>query len=219
MFARLGFRNSPTHVHPELSWILPLEASEDVLLAQMRKTSRQAVKKAIEAGVTVRFSSEVSDLESFWQIYQTTVSRQHFTPFSRTFLEKEFLCFAQQGKVLLGIASVEGQDVSSAIVILDGKSAYYHHGASTQAFPKISASHALQWKIIQEIKARGFTWYNFWGVVREDQTKHPWHGLSLFKRGFGGHEEAYVHAQDFPLSWRYWPMTLLEDLRRRKRGL
>ena len=218
-FRAFGFRPSPSHVHPELSWLLSLDPTEEQLMASMRKTSRAAVKKANEAHVKVRFSAEKADIDVFWSIYQTTVARQQFTPFSRAYLEKEFEIFSRDGKALICIASLQGEDISAAIIILDSQSAYYHHGASTQAFPKIPASHALQWEIIRELKRRDCAQYNFWGVVHEYQTSHPWYGLSLFKRGFGGYEESYVHAHDLPLTWRYWPMALLEELRRRKRRL
>ena len=219
MFIQAGFRSAPTHVHPELSWLVSLEPTEELLLAGMRKTSRQAVRKALEAGTTVRFSRDIQDIDVFWKIYQTTVSRQQFTPFSKSYLQKEFEVFQACNHAFIAIASVEGQDVSAAIIVEDHGSAYYHHGASTQAFPKVPASHLLQWEIMKEVKRSGRSWYNFWGIVREDQVKHPWFGLSVFKRGFGGMEESYLHAQDLPLSWKYWFMALIEDVRRRKRRL
>jgi lipid II:glycine glycyltransferase (peptidoglycan interpeptide bridge formation enzyme) len=61
--------------------------------------------------------------------------------------------------------------------------------------------------------------YNFWGVVPETATKHPWAGLSTFKRGFGGAEEQYVHAKDLPLSLKYWLTYTIEKVRKMKRRL
>jgi lipid II:glycine glycyltransferase (peptidoglycan interpeptide bridge formation enzyme) len=77
----------------------------------------------------------------------------------------------------------------------------------------------LQWEVIKEIKSRGLSMYNFWGVVPEDAKDHPWAGLSTFKRGFGGAEERYVHAKDFPISIWYYFTYVIEKIRKIKRGL
>lgn len=218
--AQMGFRPAPIHQHPELAWMLDLTPSEEELLKGARKTSRQSIKKAEEAGMTVAFVSDEKGLEAFWKVYQTTFTRQQFTPFSRAYLDVECRAFAEKGRLLIAIGSVQGTVVSAAIVTLAHGSAFYHHGASDQTpFPKIPAAHLLQWRIIQEVKRRGCRWYNFWGVVPETATHHPWHGLSLFKRGFGGSEEAYLHAHDLPLSPRYWLTWVVETIRRKRRRL
>lgn len=220
MYKTLGLRDAPTHVHPELSWMLHLQPSCEELLKGMRKTTRQMIRKAEQDGVTVHSSDEIGALDDFMRVYQTTVSRQHFTPFSRTYLETEFTSFAKRNQAMIFTGTYQGEIISSAIILFSRGSAFYHHGASDQSrFPKVPAAHLLQWEIIQEAKRRGCAWYNFWGVSPEDKPKHPWHGLSLFKRGFGGVPEAYVHAQDLVLSKRYWVLYAIEALRRRKRGL
>ena len=73
--------------------------------------------------------------------------------------------------------------------------------------------------MIQEAKKRGCTLYNFWGVSPDNKPKHPWAGLSLFKKGFGGFEETYLHAQDKPLTKKYWLNYIIETVRRLKRRL
>ncbi len=215
-----GFRHAPIHQHPELAWILDIRPTEEELLKNMRKTTRQSIRKAEEAGVTVRFITDSSGLHDFWKVYQTTVARQHFTAFSRRYLETECEAFFKQGRLLIATASLQNQIISAAIITLAHGSAFYHHGASDQSpFPKVPAAHLLQWRVIQELKHRGCHFYNFWGVVPESATEHPWHGLSLFKRGFGGFEEAYLHAQDLPLSPRYWLTWIIETIRRKRRKL
>lgn len=215
-----GYKPAPIHQHPELAWILDVSPNEEDLLKNMRKTTRQSIRKAEEAGVTVKFISDVSGLHDFWKVYQATVTRQHFTPFSRKYLETECEAFLNQGRLIIAIAELQNQIVSAAIITLAHGSGFYHHGASDQShFPKIPAAHLLQWRVIQELKRRGCHFYNFWGVVPESATEHPWHGLSLFKRGFGGFEEAYLHAHDLPLSAKYWLTWTIETIRRKRRRL
>ena len=219
MYEKLGFRNAPTHVHPELTWVLDITPSDEELMQQMRKTTRYSIKKAEKDGVTIRQSNVPEDVEVFWKVYQETVTRQQFTPFSKDFLRTQFETFQQSDQVRWYFADYQGETISAAMIVYDGTCGYYHHGASTQAHKKIPASYLIQWHAIQEAKRRGCRLYNFYGVVPESEVNHPWAGLSLFKRGFGGFEEAYVHAQDFILSPMYWVTWGIETIRRLKRGL
>ncbi len=215
-----GFKPAPTHQHPELAWMLDLSSTEEDLLKNARKTTRQSIRKAEEAGMTVEFTTDQNSLDAFWKVYETTVARQQFTPFSRRYLETECEAFAKTSNLLIAVGRIQDTIVSAAIVTLAHGSAFYHHGASDQShFPKVPAAHLLQWRIIQEAKRHGSKFYNFWGIVPESATNHPWHGLSLFKRGFGGFEEAYVHAHDMPLSPRYWLTWVIETIRRKHRRL
>lgn len=215
-----GFKPAPTHQHPELAWILDVQSSEEELLKNARKTTRQSIRKAEEAGMTVEFIERANGLDEFWKVYEPTVARQQFTPFSKTYLQTECETFAKEHKLLIAVGRIQGIIVSSAIIVLAHGSGFYHHGASDQShFPKVPAAHLLQWRIIQELKHRGYQFYNFWGIVPESATSHPWHGLSLFKRGFGGFEEAYLHAQDLPLSPRYGLTWIIETIRRKRRRL
>jgi peptidoglycan pentaglycine glycine transferase (the first glycine) len=120
---------------------------------------------------------------------------------------------------VLFFGKYQGEYVSTAFVVYANGSGFYHHGASNQKFPSITASEAVQWAAIKEAKARGCERYNFWGIVPEEAVKHPWHGLSKFKRGFGGFAEGYIHAQDIPLTSKYWLNYLVEKIRKIRRRL
>ena len=77
----------------------------------------------------------------------------------------------------------------------------------------------VQWEIIKEAKRRGCALYNFWGIAPEGAGDHPWAGLSLFKKGFGGFSEEYIRTQDFPVSKKYWITYAIEHMRKWKRGV
>ena len=219
LFHRLGFRNAPIHMHAELMWLLDLTPSEDTLLLGMRKTTRQLIHKAERDGVLITTSVDPQRVDDFWAVYQQTVDRQGFVPFSREYLKQEFTAFVTDGQALLFFAQYQGVVLATALVIFANGTAFYHHGASTREFPKIPAAHLLQWAIIQEAKKRGCRCYNFWGIAPENTPSHPWAGLTLFKMGFGGFAKEYLHAQDLVLTWRYWPNYVIEKLRKARRHL
>jgi dTDP-4-amino-4,6-dideoxygalactose transaminase/lipid II:glycine glycyltransferase (peptidoglycan interpeptide bridge formation enzyme) len=219
LYRELGFRDAPIHMHPELSWMLDITKSEDDLLREMRKTTRYLVKKMEKEGVEITMSGDPADIEKFWPVYQATVERQHFTPFSKNTIKKEFELFAENGHAAFFFGSYQSEIIAAAIIIFYNGQAFYHHSGSIQRSKDINASYLLQWRVIQEAKKRGCTLYNFWGISPADKPQHPWAGLSLFKKGFGGFAEEYLHAQDKPLTAKYAISYMIETARRIKRGL
>lgn len=233
VFQMQKYRDAPIHMHPERAWILSLDPDEDTLLAAMRKNVRYAIRKAAKDGVKITSSDDASAIDQFYDLYLQTVKRQQFTPFPRSHIEQELACFHTSGAASARIffAEYQGAVVSTAFIVFTRWSAFYHHGAASLAYPKIPASHLLQWEIIREAKKNGCRFYNFWGlahdrfttpldhIVRIFRRAHPWEGLTLFKTGFGGFEQMYVHAQDYPLDARYWAAYAVEYARKLKRGL
>lgn len=219
-FRLLGFRPAPIHLmHPERAWLLDLQKSEEELLKEMRKTTRYLIRKAEKEGVEVRQTDDDLGLKEFLKVYRTTVDRQNFMPFKDNFFEEELRQFKAGDHIKVFLAEHQGRVIAAAIIVFYGQSAFYHHGASDATHSQIPASYLLQWRVIQEAKRRGLKFYNFWGVVRPEEKKHPWAGLSLFKTGFGGFAEEYMHAEDFPLTQRYWVNYLIELVRRKWRRL
>lgn len=217
VFALREFRRAPIHVHPELSWMLDLAPVEDALLAAMRKTTRYSIRKAEKDGVQVRISTDPNDLKIFYELYQVTVSRQKFQPFSWDYLQREFDLFSKYQMMKIGIAEEDGKPVSGAMIVVTPYEAFYHQGASITGSKSV-ASYLLQWRLIQMAKQAGCKQYNFWGISPDDKPKHPWAGLSLFKKGFGGAAHQYIPTQDKPLTWKYKLNKLIETHRAKKRG-
>lgn len=216
VFASLGFRSAPIHVYTELSWILDIAPTEDVLLSGMKKNTRYGIKKASRDGITITSSNNPNDIELFWKLYSETAERHAFVPYTKKMIAAEFTRFSTLDRARWYFAHHEGTIISTALIVYNSHSAFYHHGAST-AHSSITPGELMQWQIILDAKARGPQTYNFWGVVPDDKTNHPWFGLSKFKKGFGGYAEEYVHAQDYPLSWKYGITYMIETIRRLKR--
>ena len=229
LYRQLGFRSAPIHLHAERLWILELAKSENELLHEMRKTTRNLIRRAEREGVTVRLTASRQDLPTLLRLYRETADREHFVPFSPRALEAELSAFASDGNALLAVAEYRGQPLATAMILFTPWSAFYHHGASSRAQPNVPLAYALQWAIIQEAKRRGCKEYNFWGIAphrfhastfpRLHTRPHPWAGLTLFKTGFGGREVPLVPTQDLPLSSRYWLTFGIDSLRRWKRDL
>jgi lipid II:glycine glycyltransferase (peptidoglycan interpeptide bridge formation enzyme) len=224
IFKDLGFRTAPIHMHPELTWELGLEDSEGQILANMRKTTRYLIRQGEKNDdVEIKQSQSYNELEAFEEVYKITADRHSFVPFSMNYLKNELESFAKDNEIVIFSGNYNGEIVASAMVIYWAGGAFYHQGASSLKYPKIPVSYLVQWEAIKEGKKRGCSTYNFWGIAPESELEakenHPWKGLSLFKKGFGGYKKEYVKTQDYPLSIKYWPICIFEEIRKRQRNL
>lgn len=220
-FKGLGFRPAPIHMHAETTWTLDLMPSEEELLMGMRKTTRNLIRRAIKEEVHVTMGNSEPDVGVFHELYRETVKKHRFTPFNLTYLKNQVRILANGSHphdIQVFTAYYQGKPLASAIVVFYGTSGFYHHGASILS--RVPAAYLLQWEAIREAKRRGKKLYNFWGIIKEDApAHHPWQGITLFKKGFGGFQTDYLHAQDLPLSPLYWINWAIETIRKKKRNL
>lgn len=210
-----GFVWSPIHeVDAERCWVLDISKSEEEILQSMRKTTRYEIRRALKMDIEVKSTTKDADLTNFIELYKETSKRHGFV--SHGSIVEEFEYFASHNQALLLLGYFEHTLIASAIILFYGDQAIYHHGASRPS--KIPVSYLLQWRAILEAKKRGISIYNFYGIAPEDKPNHPWNGLTLFKKGFGGYEKRYMHAHDYPVSPLYIVPKLIESIRTKLRG-
>lgn len=216
MFAKLEFRKAPLYMHAEHVWKLTLNKTEDELLVDMRKTTRYLIRKAIKDGATVEKRTDAKTVEDFMRIYKETAVREQFTPFSKGYILHEFEEFLKTGHALFLFGKLGGRTYrAAALIIFTDSTAFYHQGASIHN--KVPVPYLLQWEAIREAKKRGCRFYNFWGIAPNDLNRHPWAGLTLFKKGFGGSQLDYLPTQDKPISLFYAIPWVIETITRWKR--
>src|SRR5581483_3014513 len=151
-------------------------------------------------------------LDIFHHLMKETAARQGFSPQAKRYLTIQFENLSALGIEKLYLAIYQGKVLAAAIIASFGDTAAYLHGASVAG--KIPATHLLQWQAIRDAQAEGRKVYDFWGIAPNDNPRHPWAGLTLFKQGFGGEPLPYVSAWDYPLSGRYFLIALLEKARK-----
>ncbi len=220
-----GWKPAPIHLLAENLWWLNIEGSEDEIMLGMRKTMRNLIRKAGKMGVTIKKSRSKEAVDQFIKIHKDTVQRQGFIPYKDSYFHAQVDAFREAGIPEIFTAMYEGKAISSAIMMYYGDLGSYHHGASLSKYNKIPGSYLLQWEAIKEAKRRGCTKYNFWGIVPEDEEesrvlkrKHPWIGITKFKKGFGGTQFDLLHCQDLPLTPKYLIAKTIETTRKLKRG-
>lgn len=219
ILAQIKAIHAPMHLTADLTLQLDLTLDDDVLLSQMRKNTRSAIRKSDRVGITTRVSTDVTEIQNFYEVQLAVAQRHGFVPFGKKFLEHQFREFVADDSVVLVHAEKDGVLLATAFVIFFNGEAVYHYGVSTPENAKQPGAYAAQWRSIQEAKKRGCTRYNFWGIAPKEHRNHRFSGVSLFKRGFGGTEIQYVPAYDVPVSPLYWVTFAFEWIRKKTRKL
>ncbi|BCX15504.1 MAG: hypothetical protein KatS3mg097_396 [Candidatus Parcubacteria bacterium] len=213
-FKKIGFILAPTYAVSENFWIKEIKNDEE-MLKEMNDRHRKAVLDSLKKPfLEIEKTDNLEKFETFWSIYEDLAKRKNFVPYQKEFIKKEFEIFAKENKALFFLGKVENKYYSVALIIFSHKLAFYHHSAS---YPiKEPLNYKLQWEIIQEAKKRGCKFYNFWGIARKETSRHPWYGLTQFKKGFGGELIKLFPTIDYRFSGRYWLIYFWEKLKRKK---
>ncbi|PIP32519.1 hypothetical protein COV53_04605 [Candidatus Gottesmanbacteria bacterium CG11_big_fil_rev_8_21_14_0_20_37_11] len=207
IFKEIGFIDAPIHaMDGELVWVLDLNKKKEEIFSGMRKTTRYLIRKGEKLGVKIFKSQNKEDIDNFLILYKKTATRHHFIPHKG--IKEEFVTFLKDKQIILFRGYYNNRLLSAALILFYNKQAIYHHSASIEQ--KVPVSYVLQWEVIKEVMNRGISIYNFWGIAPEDNLHHPWVGLSMFKKGFGGRKVEYLHTKDFILSPKYYFTYLFE---------
>ncbi len=201
VFDQLNYKQALTHsTDAELTAVVDLLLTEDQLFSNLRKTTRNLVRKAEKLNLIVKESSDMSLFNDFAVVYTDTVTRNGWNAYSVKYIRDECAVFAKANALTIMISYFEDKPISGAVFIHSGNQVIYHHGGSLRDFRHLPAAYLLHWHAIKFFKSLGFELYNFWGVCPIDEIKHPWFNLSLFKRGYSTHELKFLHALDYIVS-------------------
>ncbi|MCA9382436.1 peptidoglycan bridge formation glycyltransferase FemA/FemB family protein [Candidatus Dojkabacteria bacterium] len=202
----------------ESTLIINLHDSEDEILGLMRKNTRYYIRRAEKDGVKIKiFENENENgIKDFISLYNETLDRVGFV--SHKGIEDEFNILSKDKQAVIITAYYDDIPLSSGVFVMYRDYGVYHHGATSMKMPKIPASYAMLWEAIKYAKRNGKLFFSLWGVVGDDQTKHPWYGFSRFKRGFSENEIHYIRMQDYPFNLKYRSTRLYEKFEGWRKG-
>jgi lipid II:glycine glycyltransferase (peptidoglycan interpeptide bridge formation enzyme) len=218
LFADLGFRPAPMHLHAENTVIIDLTKSEDELLAEMRRQTRYEVRKAEKLEIKVAHENSEKNFDTFYTLQQQTATRQGFVIPSRDFLMAEREAFKDKARLY---HAYNGEDLlAMGFVVISGEEANYLEAASTDKGRDLPGAYALQWQVIRDMKTFGIKRYNLFGIAPSDQPNHRYAGVTTFKTGFGGELVNYLPAHDIVIDRaKYLVGFTIETVRRKRRKL
>jgi len=220
LFKDSHFLNAPMHILAETTWLLDISPGEEEIMGNMNKNHRNLIRRCVKEGVKIEKTTDINALKQFSILHNETAQRHKFHKFSDKYITEEFKVFSSGDQALIISARLPDKQLdSSAIIMYYGNIAAYRHGASINYNKKIPTSYLLQWEAIKEAKKRNLKYYNFWGIAPDGSSpKHPFAGITHFKKGFGGKQIDLLRCQDLPLAPKYYINWGVETLRRLKRG-
>jgi lipid II:glycine glycyltransferase (peptidoglycan interpeptide bridge formation enzyme) len=190
LFERL--RADPRPVQVGQTRLVELTDDES-LLASFDKDTRYAVRRSQREGVDVRVQTDASDPAPIDALHELVLETQRRAGFPRPPLERYRVAWQSLGGA--GRASIlearRGAELlASGMLVVEGDRSFYLFAGSRREEPgeaKHYASYLLQWEMMRRARELGSRVHDLWGIAPEGAgPEHAWHGVGLFKKGFGG---------------------------------
>jgi len=201
-FEARGLRRRPDTVQVGQTRIVEL-ADDEELMAGFDKDTRYSVRRAEREGVEVTATADGDDTRPIDELHALVGETQRRAGFPMPPLERYRIAWralAGAGRAAILEARREGQLLASGMVVIEGDRSFYLFSGSRReehGEPKRYASYALQWAMMRLARDRGARHHDLWGVAPPGAgPEHAWHGVGLFKKGFGGREVAWAGSWD-----------------------
>jgi lipid II:glycine glycyltransferase (peptidoglycan interpeptide bridge formation enzyme) len=176
---------------------------DEALLAGFDKDTRYSVRRAEREGVVVEITEDAGETAAIDALHELVGETQRRAGFPMPSLERyrvAWRALAGAGRAAILEARHAGTLLASGMVVLEGERSYYLFSGSRReerGETKRYASYALQWAMMRLARDRGARQHDLWGVAPQDAgPDHPWHGVGLFKKGFGGREVVWAGSWD-----------------------
>ena len=192
-------------VSPADTLLFDLTKSEEILLAQMHPKTRYNIRLAEKKGVKATIDV-VDSLEEAWNLFEQTATRGAFRLHARSYYEQMRKSLQKKEcRVFFAKAEQGGEILAVNIMIDQGKTRTYLHGASSNQHREMMAPYVLHWELIKDAKKQGLKEYDWWGIAPKGSgEEHPWVGVTRFKKGFGQEQLSYAGTFDFVCeNWKY----------------
>jgi lipid II:glycine glycyltransferase (peptidoglycan interpeptide bridge formation enzyme) len=202
LFAQLKLRPDPRPVQVGQTRLVEL-TDDEALMAGFDKDTRYAVRRSQREGVEVGVVTDASDTAAIDVLHGLVLETQRRAGFPRPALERYRL--AWQGLGGAGRASIlearRGNELlASGMLVVEGDRSFYLFAGSRReepGEPKHYASYLLQWEMMRRARELGSRIHDLWGIAPAGAgPEHAWHGVGLFKKGFGGSEVRWAGTWD-----------------------
>ncbi len=176
---------------------------DDSLMGGFDKDTRYSIRRAEREGVAVRVVDDATDTRPVDDLHQLVGETQRRAGFPMPSLERYRIAWrslAGAGRGAILEARRDDAILASGMVVIEGDRSFYLFSGSRReerGEPKHYASYALQWAMMRYARDRGAQHHDLWGVAPPGAPPdHPWAGVGLFKKGFGGREVTWAGSSD-----------------------
>ncbi len=209
---KTGLQPAPRNLQYNISTVIvDLRPDPEEILAGFKQKTRYNVRLAERKGVTVTaVPADAENMAIMYRLYGVTTKRAGVYLRSRSYFTDFWRLHAESGHGQLFLASYQNQVLAGAYITFIGNKALYKDGGSVREHNEVQAPYALQWYIMQWLKAHGVERYDLHGVPpadRLDDPTHPLAGLARFKTGFQSEPTEFIGTYDLVLNqvaYRRW---------------
>jgi lipid II:glycine glycyltransferase (peptidoglycan interpeptide bridge formation enzyme) len=216
-------RRTPGTLQVAQTRIVELDADDERMLASFDKDTRYSVRRAEREGVTVRVVREADDvgaIDALHELVEATQQRAGFPMASRARYRTAWSALAGAGRARILEARLGEQLLASGMLVIEGERSFYLFSGSRREAagePKRFASYALQWEMMRLARDTGVRYHDLWGIAPSDAgPDHPWHGVGLFKKGFGGREVVWAGSWDLVIDPNLYRLREAASIMRRR---
>lgn len=202
LFGRHRLRPDDRTLQVGQTRLVPL-ADDDTMLGAFDKDTRYAVRRSDREGVSVRTVSDAADQAAVDRLHALVVETQQRAGFPMPSGDRYRLVWralAGAGRARILEARIGDRLLASGMLVLEGDRSFYLFAGSRRegrGEPKHFASYALQWSMMRTARDLGARVHDLWGVAPPGAgSDHPWYGVGLFKKGFGGREVVWAGSWD-----------------------
>jgi peptidoglycan pentaglycine glycine transferase (the first glycine) len=200
LFARL--RADPRPIQVGQTRLVDL-VDDEALLASFDKDTRYAVRRSQREGVEVRVLTDASDSTPIDELHALVLETQKRAGFARPPLERYRIAWrglAGAGRASILEARRGAELLASGMLVVESDRSFYLFAGSRReepGEPKHYASYLLQWEMMRRARELGSRVHDLWGIAPAGAgPEHAWHGVGLFKKGFGGREVRWAGTWD-----------------------
>ncbi len=169
---------------------------DDPFTAEFSKSCRKTVRQALSKGVTYKVTPSPDSLDSFKDIYYSTMDRNN-APDYYYFGDEYFdslLCDLKD-HVLTVEALYDGKTVAMGLYLTSGDTIHVHLSGTKTEYLNLSPAYVLKYAAVLWGKENGFRLIHY-GGGRSNSTNDP---LYVFKKKFAVHTEF-----DFYIGKKVW---------------
>lgn len=188
-----GWRHSDTTVLISNTVILDLSLSEEKLLRDMTKKTRQYIRKSQRQMIKICRVTNEEQIGDLLTLYRETADRARFPIHEEQYYRD---AFHKLGDTSVVYAAVDNDGpVAFLWLAVSAGVAFELYGGMNERGSHLRANYALKWHAIKAVKEWGVAEYDLNGLLND--------GVGHFKRGFSSHTNKLIGTYDYPLSALY----------------
>ncbi len=178
----------------------------DVLNGKMTSHHRYYVKKGLAQNIQWRAGNDSHFVHELLILHTEMVTEKKMKSLKSNLNDISNVCHTLGKSATIFTGYLNGDAISSCLVLTFGQKAFYLMAATGSRGRKISASYAMVFNLFKHLKEKGVTCFDFGGI---DPRSTGAEGVNHFKRGFGGRLVEYLGEWEWSSSeWLRWGVNL-----------